>query len=52
MKLLGGTQTSQKSEIPNGSFSGNATATKQSFGVDKAKVEVKVEEREKTPYEL
>lgn len=50
--MLGGTQTSQKSETINATFSGNATATKQSFGVDpKAKVEVKVE-REKTPYEL
>jgi hypothetical protein len=50
LKLLGGTQTSHKSEIVNASFSGNASGTKQSFGVDKAKVEVKVEEREKTPY--
>lgn len=47
LKLLGGTHTSNKSEIaPNSTFIGNATATKQSFGVDpKSKIEPKVEER-------
>ncbi len=51
MKILGATHTSNKSEPINATFSGNATATKQSFGVDpKAKVESKQEEREKTPY--